>query len=262
MRYPQSRIGQSAVVWAQGTSTDVFTGSAKTVADAIRTRYLGVGPAVLTATPETIFGNTTQTVAVCLNDANGSPIPGVTINFSFGSLAPGTGTVDGKTAGSLSPTGPAGCVDTTVVTSGVQPGSTATINFTVAGLSASVAISVGSPVLTANPTVIYSGASAATPATYGVNLTLRDGNNNPVPNATITGACAGGGVVSVTPSMVTDPNGFAGAVITAAGFCVVPPGPAPTNVCTFTYANSSATATATTTIIGSIQGQVSPQCTP
>ena len=262
MRYPQSRIGQSAVVWAQGASTDVFTSTAKTVADAIRTRYLGVGPAVLTATPATIFGNTTQTVAVCLNDANGSPIPGVTINFSFAGLTPATGTVDGKTSGALSPTGPAGCVDTTVITSGVLPGSAATINFTVAGLSASVAISVCNPVLTANPTLILSGASAAKPATYGVDLTLRDGNNNPVPSATITGACAGGGVVSVTPSMVTDPSGHAGAVITAGAFCVAPPGPAPTNVCTFTYTNSSVTATATTTIIGSIQGQVSPQCTP
>lgn len=263
MRYPQSRIGQNAVVWATGNGANQSNGVAKTVTDAIRTRYLGVGPATLTATPATIFGNTTQTVAVCLTDAVGSPIPGVPVSFSFSGLSPATGSVNGKTSGVLGNTGASGCLDVTVVTSGVQPGTTPTITFTVpGGLSAVVTISVGDAVLTANPTLIYSGASAANPDTYGVTLTLKDGSGNPVPSATITGACSGGGVATVTPTMVTGANGTASAVITASAFCVAAPGPAPTNVCTFTYANGSVTATATTTIIGSIVGQTSPQCTP
>jgi hypothetical protein len=259
MRYPQSRIGQSAVVWAQGASTDAITSTTKTVADAIRTRYLGVGPAVLSATPETIFGNATQTVAVCLNDANGSPIPGVTINFSFSSLSPGTGTVDGKTSGALSPTGPAGCVDTTVVTSGVQPGSAAMINFTVSGLSASVAITVGDPVLTANPTLISSNAGA-TAKTYAIALSLKDGLGNPVSNASITGSCSGGGSATLNSPWITDTNGSASATLTASGFCALSGTPA-TSVCTFTYLNGSANATATTTITGVSASAFSPPLT-
>jgi hypothetical protein len=263
MRYPQSRIGQNAVVWATGNGANQSNGVAKTVTDAIRTRYLGVGPATLTAIPAAIFGNTTQTVAVCLTDGVGSPIPGVPVSFNFSGLAPATGTVNGKTSGVLGNTSASGCLDVTVVTSGVLPGTTPTITFTVpGGLSATVTITVGTAILTANPTLIYSGASAAAPISYGVDLTLKDGNNNPVPNATITAACTGGGVATVTPSTVTDATGHAPAVITASAFCVAPPGPAPTNVCTYTYANGTVTATATTTIIGSIQGQASPQCTP
>ncbi|HST28641.1 MAG TPA: hypothetical protein VLK26_09780, partial [Rudaea sp.] len=259
MRYPQSRIGQSAVVWAQGSSTDVFTSTAKTVADAIRTRYLGVGPAVLSATPSTIFGNATQTVAVCLNDANGSPIPGVTINFNFNNLATGTGTVNGKTAGTLPPTGPAGCVDTTVVTSGILPGSSAQIVFSVSGLTANVTISVGDAVLTANPTQISSNAGA-TAKTYAIALSLKDGLGNPVSGATITGACSGGGTATLNSPWVTDTNGSAGATLTASGFCALSGTPA-TSVCTFTYSNGTANATATTTITGVSASAFSPPLT-
>lgn len=259
MRYPQSRIGQSAVVWAQGTGTTQGNGVAKTVADAIRTRYLGIGPAVLTATPSTIFGNTTQTVAVCLNDSVGSPIPGVIINFNFASLSPGTGTVNGLTAGALPPTGASGCVDTTVVTSGVQPGSAAKINFTVSGLSASVAITVGNAVLTANPTLISSNAGA-TAKTYGIALSLKDGLGNPVSGASITGSCSGGGTATLNSPWVTDTNGSAGATLTASGFCALSGTPA-TSVCTFTYSNGTANATATTTITGVSASAFSPPLT-
>jgi hypothetical protein len=259
MRYPQSRIGQSAVVWAQGTGTTQGNGVAKTVADAIRTRYLGIGPAVLTATPPTIFGNTTQTVAVCLNDGVGSPIPGVIINFNFASLSPGTGTVNGKTAGALLPTGASGCVDVTVVTSGVQPGSNGQIVFTVAGLSANVSITVGNPVLTATPVQISSNAGT-TPKTYAVALKLSDGLGNVVPNATITGSCSGGGSAALDSPWVTDSGGGAIATITAAGFCTLT-GTPPSNVCTFTYANGSATATAQTTINGVSASAFSPPLT-
>lgn len=259
LRYPQSRIGQSAVVWAQGTSTDENTGTAKTVADAIRTRYLGVGPAVLTATPSTIFGNTTQTVAVCLNDAAGSPIPGVAINFSFSNLSPGTGTVNGKTSGALPPTGADGCVDTTVVTSGVQPGSSATVVFTVAGLSAPVTITVGSAVLTAVPNYITS-LSGATAENDSVTLTLKDGLGNPVSGALISGSCTSTapGTVSVVPATVTtSSNGTAPVTITSLGVCVASGAPG-SGLCTFKYQQGSVTATANVNVVGAVGGGPSP----
>ena len=261
MRYPQSRIGQSAVIWAQSTGATQSNGVAKTVADAIRTRYLGVGPATLTATPENIFGNTTQTVSVCLNDAVGSPIPGVIISFSFSGLAPATGTVNGKTSGALGATGADGCIDTTVITAGVLPGSEPTIVFTVPGLSATVTISVGTAILTAKPTFVNTGAGS-TPGTINVALSLKDGSGNPVPSATITGACTtSGGSVTVNSPWITDANGAATAVITVSGYCVAL-APAPSGLCTYTYTNGTVTTSATTALQGQVVGQFSPSCIP
>jgi len=259
MRYPQSRIGQSAVVWATGNGANQSNGVAKTVTDAIRTRYLGVGPATLTATPESIFGNKTQTVVVCLTDAVGSPIPGVDISFNFTGLSPATGTVNGKTSGSLGPTGASGCIDTTVVTSGVLPGSTPGITFSAGGLTASVTITVGSAILTANPTQITSSAGT-TPQVATVALTLKDDTGSPVPNATITGACSGGGSVSVNSPWTTGAAGTATATLTMSGFCTLT-GTPPSNTCTFTYANGTVTTSATTTITGVSASDFSPPLT-
>lgn len=259
MRYPQSRIGQSAVVWAQGTGAMQGNGAAKTVADAIRTRYLGVGPATLTATPSTIFGNTTQTVAVCLNDAAGSPIPGVAINFSFSNLSGATGTIGGKASGTLPPTSAAGCVDPAVLTSGIQPGSSANVVFTVSGLTATVEITVGSAVLTAVPNQITS-TSGATAENDSVTLTLKDGLGNAVSGATITGACVSTapGTVTVAPaSVTTTSNGTANATITSLGVCVASGSPG-SAVCTFTYSQGTVTATAKVNVIGAIGGGPSP----
>jgi len=261
MRYPQSRIGQSAVIWAQSIGTAQTTGGAKTVADAIRTRYLGVGPATLTATPENIFGNTTQTVAVCLNDAVGSPIPGAIISFSFSGLAPATGTVNGKTSGALGATGASGCIDTTVITAGVLPGSSPTIVFTTGGLSATVTISVGTAILTAKPTFVNTGAGS-TPGTINVALLLTDGSGSPVPSATITGACTtSGGSVAVNSPWITNASGAATAVITVSGYCVAS-APSPSGLCTYTYTNGTVTTSATTALQGQVVGQFSPSCVP
>ncbi|MGA9333424.1 MAG: hypothetical protein WBV39_04015, partial [Rudaea sp.] len=258
MRYPQSRIGQSAVIWAQGTGTTQGNAIAKTVADVVRLRYLGIGPATLFAEPETIFGNTTQTVTVCLEDGVGSPIPGQTINFSFSNLNGGTGKADGKTSGALiHPTGADGCSVTSVVTSGIQPGSGAQIIFTISGLSATVDIDVGNPVLTALPTSI-STTAGTTPVSYGIALSLKDGLGNPVSGATIMGSCTGGGSATLNaPSYVTNSNGAASASVTASGFCVATP-PAPSSVCTFTYSQGTATATANVTITGAAASDFSP----
>jgi len=265
MRYPQSRIGQSAVVWATGNGANQSNGVAKTVTDAIRTRYLGLGPASLTAVPGTIPGNTTQTVVVCLADANGSPIPGEPISFTFSGLAPGTGTVDGLQSGVIGNTGATGCVDTTVVTSGVLPGTMPTINFTTPGveLPAVVKITVGSAILTAVPALQFSGSSAGTPQNLPpVILTLKDDSGNPVPLAPLTGVCTTtGGTATVNSPWTTDVHGQAPAIITTTGFCVAA-APVPVATCTFTYAVGSVNITATSTVNGLVSGGVSGGCTP
>ncbi len=262
MRYPQSRIGQSAIVWAQGTGEiQSLNGSVKTVADAVRLRYLGIGPATLFAQPTTILGNSTQTVTVCLQDAVGSPIPGITIDFAFSGLTGGTGTADGATSGSLAhPTGNDGCTETTVTTTGIPPGTTASIAFSVSGLSASVAITVGDPILTALPSVITSQAGT-TAENDNVALTLEDSLGNPVSGATITGACEpSSGPPQATldkAAYVTNSTGQATAKVSTLGFCV-DTGVAPTGSCTFTYTGPSATATASVTINGVTGSSFSP----
>jgi hypothetical protein len=262
MRYPQSRIGQSVVVWAQGTGATQSNSFAKTVGDAVRLRYLGVGPATLFAEPETIFGNTTQTVTVCLIDAAGSPIPGITITFQFANLGTGTGTADGKAAGTLAhPTGADGCSVTTVITSGIQPGASAQIIFSVGGLTATVNITVGSAVLTAVPSHISSDSNSVVSDTETIKLTLKDGLGNVVPSASISGTCTStGGSISLDSSLyITNANGQAFAQITTLNFCVES-GTAPSGLCTFTYSQGTVTATAFVTVSGINTNGSSPGC--
>ena len=270
MRYPQSRIGQSAVVWAQGTGANQSNGAAKTVADAVRTRYLGLGPATLSASPTTIFGNTPQTVTVCLNDAAGSPIPGITITFQFANLGTATGTADGKASGTLThPTGADGCTVTTVVTSGVLPGATSQIIFSVGDLTATVDITVGSAVLTAVPSHVVSSANAVVTVQRAVTLTLKDGLGNLVPNAIITGQCTStGGTISLDASQYITGDGTSGtklgmvvATISTLNFCVES-GTAPSGLCTFTYSQGSVTAQAFVTVSGVNTNGTSPGCGP
>jgi len=269
MRYPQSRIGQSVVVFAQGIGTAQTTGGSKTVGDASRMRYLGVGPAMLFAEPTTIFGNTTANVTVCLEDAAGSPIPGITITFQFANLGTATGTADGKPSGTLiHPTGADGCTVTPVVTSGILPGANSQIIFSFNELTATVNITVGSAVLTAFPSHFPSSANASVSDPQAIKLTLKDGLGNLIQNATITGQCSatGGGIISLDASQyitgtgtTCSPLGIAIATITTSNFCVES-GTAPSGLCTFTYSQGDVNATAIVTVSGTNTNGSSPGC--
>jgi hypothetical protein len=223
----------------------------------------------LFAEPTTIFGNTTTNVTVCLEDGNGSPIPGVTITFQFANLGTATGTADGKPSGTLiHPTGADGCTVTPVTTSGVLPGSTSQIIFSFNELTAPVNITVGSAVLTAVPSHISSNANATVSDDETIKLTLKDGLGNLVPNATITGQCSasGGGSISLDASQYITgtgttgfPLGIANAVITTLNFCVES-GTAPSGLCTFMYQQNDVSATAIVTVSGINTHGSSPGC--
>ncbi len=248
LNYPVSRLGKSAIVWAQGNGATSST--VKTVGDIQPLRLPGVAPAFLTVSPTPIAGNTTTQVTACLYDAFNSPILGAYIAFSFSGLGVGTGSIDGVTGSGYidSPTGFDGCTTGLVVTSGVSSeDDDAQVLFTAGGEPVEVPIEVStSLILQAFPSALGSGSGTVT-------LLLTDGSGNPVPNAQISGTCTGGpGISGLIPP--TGANGRTTALVTAGALTPVCPGETRTSgTCTFTTAVSGGP-TATVTVLGPVYG--------
>jgi hypothetical protein len=183
MTYPVSRLGRPVVVWAQGDA-DIIAGTPETASDVDILTFAGIAPLSITATPSAIPANTSSPVSVCVQDALGSPLQGVTIGFSFTGLV-GTGSVDGRpNAGTLATvTGVNGCTIANVTTGGVSSDG-ATVDFTAGGDVASVSIVRGPLVLQARPSVITSSSTLLT-------LTLLNANGLPQAGYQIVGTCTG-----------------------------------------------------------------------
>jgi hypothetical protein len=248
LNYPVSRLGKSAIVWAQGNAATSAT--VKTVGDIQPMRLPGVAPSLLTVSPTPIAGNTTTQVTACLVDAFNSPILGAYIAFNFSGLGVGTGRIDGVTGSGYidSPTGLDGCTTGTLVTSGVSSADAdAQVTFSAGGDPVEVPIQVSTGlVLQAFPSAIGNGSGTVT-------LLLTDGSGNPVPNAQINGTCTGGpgiaGVISPTGA-----NGRTTALVTSGALAPVCPGETRTmGTCTFTTAVSGGP-TATVTVLGAVFG--------
>src|SRR5690606_27910344 len=191
LNYTVETLGHIAAMWAQGDGIDRVSGGARRVTDAVQLLYPGVAPASLTAFPSPIPGNTTTNVTVCLTDALRSPIQGIRINFQM-SLGGGTGSVDGNgTSGVLdNATDSNGCVDATVVTSGM-PASTGgdaagSVTFSVGGATATVDIIVELAFIT------YVGPNPICLGDSGRSLTVRafTTTGDPAPGITITASCS------------------------------------------------------------------------
>ncbi|MBN8480290.1 MAG: hypothetical protein J0L88_01730 [Xanthomonadales bacterium] len=250
LNYPVSRLGKSAIVWAQGNAATSPT--VRTVGDIQPMRLPGIAPAVLSISPTPIAGNTTTQVTACLVDAYNSPILGAYIGFSFSGLGVGTGRIDGV-AGSgylANPTGLDGCTTGTVVTTGISSSDAdAQVVFTAGGEPVEVPIEVStSLLLQAFPSAISDGSGTVT-------LLLTDGSGNPVPNAQIVGTCTGGpginGIIAPTGS-----NGRTTAVVTSGTLAPVCPGTAPAQgTCTFSTGVQGGP-TATVTVLGPVYGSI------
>ncbi|MBL0028801.1 MAG: hypothetical protein IPO95_06955 [Rhodanobacteraceae bacterium] len=187
--YPAAKIGKLSVLYAQGNG-DVVNGAPELVTDAEYLRLPGIAPGTLVASPDPIAGNTTVQVRVCLNDATGQGVSNVRLQFTFQDLF-GNGTVDGTAgSGSLANlTGSDGCVNATVVTSGV-PNSDSTdsappkVIFSLGALKDDVTIRVN------NNYYLYAFPSR----TYGdgarlFTLRLVDSSGTRVPGVLIVGSC-------------------------------------------------------------------------
>jgi hypothetical protein len=208
LNYPVRYLGHIAAIWAQGDGFDPLNGNqSKRVTDVVTLVYPGIAPGTLTASPNPIYGNTTQDVLVCLTDYRLAPITGIRVGFKVN--VAGTGSVDGNgSQGFLDDvTGPNGCVTAHVTTSGLAGspanGNSGNVVFTVGGASATVNIIVNLAALQANPGFF------ALPCTgswsKAVAVVARDQLGNPAPNQPITVTCTN---ASASPANgVTDANG-------------------------------------------------------
>lgn len=251
LNYTVKTLGHIVAMWAQGDGIDRVSGGARRVTDAVQLLYPGVAPAQLVAYPSPIPGNKTVGVTVCLTDAMNSPIQGINIGFQM-NLHGGTGSVDGNGSSGLldNTTGPDGCVDAIVQTSGM-PVSTADsasgqVVFSVGGASASVDIVVQLAFLS-NGGVGGICASGTPQASATIRAYTTDGS--PAVGATISASCSG---VSVDPaSAQTGANGAATFKLTGDAGA--------TGTCTFT-AGDVAPLTVSVRIPGG--DDFSPPCTP
>ncbi|MET0232292.1 MAG: hypothetical protein ABW186_15285 [Rhodanobacteraceae bacterium] len=215
LNYTVSTLGHIAAIWAQGDGIDNVTGGARRVTDATELLYPGIAPASLTAFPTPIPGNTPQPVivTVCLVDALSSPIQGISISYQM-QLGGGTGSIDGNGAsGTLdNVTGPDGCVNASVTTSGLPPGPdggvAGQIVFSAGDATATVDIIVELAFLQASPRNVCPGGV--------VNISAISSTGAPASGVTISSSCA-------TPSTATTgQNGVAAFRVsagTAAGAC-------------------------------------------
>lgn len=217
LNYTVSTLGHIVAMWAQGDGIDRVTGGSRRVTDAVQLIYPGIAPATVVAFPNPIPGNKSTSVTVCITDALNSPIQGVRFNFQM-QLGGGTGSVDGNgVAGTLdNTTGPNGCVDAAVVTSGLPVSASAsspsgTIVFSVGSANASVNIVVQLAFI--SNAGVGSVCSSGTP-TAVANIKAFTTGGDPAAGVSITAACTG---VTVTPgTSITGSNGIAQFSLTGA----------------------------------------------
>lgn len=249
LNYPVSQLGRAAAVWAQGGGGINSQGVATTVGEVQRLSYPGVDPVVLTASPNTLPGNSTDDVLVCVEDALGSPLQGRVIGFSVGNSQGATVTVDGSQGGGslATATGLDGCTVATVTSTGVTEGmSDIELEFFLGEASDTVVIvPSGSQVLQAIPSGFVGDGFKE------VLLRLLDGGGNPIEGVQLDVECQADGDSNLrvlNPPGTTDEDGETTAVIDArvdntegggSGTCTFFPagGPPPQAVVTFTGAD-------------------------
>ncbi len=129
LTYPSTVLGQPLVLWAQGTRPD--GGVTQTVADVEALAFPGQGPALIALSPSSVQGNGSAALEICVTDANGSAIRNADIDFVV------NGSFNFTVSGAPLSSGPDGCVDTTVTSSGIMDfDDDTTVTFMAAGSSA------------------------------------------------------------------------------------------------------------------------------
>jgi hypothetical protein len=245
LTYTINSVGDAVAIWAQGDGVDRVTNGVDRVTDAATLDYPGVAPLSIFASPNPIFGNATQTVTVCVTDALGIKLRGLTLGYKF-TLTGGTGSIAGSPPGSGAlgqPTGLNGCVNAVVTTSGVPisaaGGNSGTLTFNAGSATATVDIVVQLASLQASQTCV---AVNKDPQTSTITIAALSTGGTTIPGVAISAACTASGgnaaALTATPAnATTGANGSATFSITATGF----PGASPpgTGQCVFTSAGGT-----------------------
>jgi uncharacterized repeat protein (TIGR02543 family) len=254
LTYTVSSVSNVVAIFAQGDGIDNATGGQRRVTDAGTFWYPGLAPAQLVVTPQSIAGNTTTNVTVCVVDALGIPLRGLQVGFQFELPGGGNGSVDGNAGtGTFDHlTNTQGCATGSVTTTNI-PGSSSggdagTLHISAAGETADVNITA--PVIRSLTVKVVAPDTTGQPGsgagTYKVNLTgSADGFSPPgqSPSCSVTGPTPAAGVVcgtftfnlGATVSLTASAEGSALAFVGWTG--------TPNTVCTTTSANTSATMT-------------------
>ena len=209
LTYPVNAVGQPLVLWVQGDRLE--TAGTKTVADAEPIVFPGVSPLILTASPASVPGNTSATIRLCATDGLGSPLNGLFVRATSGGLS---ATLDGSPlpANTAAATGSAaaGCVDTSLTSTGLVPGGdAAVVVFSIGEASVDVeVVPPGTARLVVEPSLVTDNV----PGSFTRQLTLRlfNGENQPISGVSLTGSCDagdGGTLELIVPPGVTDTNG-------------------------------------------------------
>lgn len=198
LTYPTSAVGRPVALWVQGNRTD--NGELQTVADVVVMSFPGIAPATLAVFPNTIRGNTTVPITICVADALSVPIQNILISFSTSGV--------GNFSVSDDPliTGPDGCVDTLATSDGLTVGQeNLVVNFFGAGATAQLAVVPPTTAfISASPSLLVLTATAG----RAVTVTVIDEDDNPVPNVQISATCDA--PVTVVPGQSsTDADGEA-----------------------------------------------------
>ncbi|GAB4187087.1 MAG: hypothetical protein Tsb002_12130 [Wenzhouxiangellaceae bacterium] len=239
LTYPASAVGRPLAIFVQGNRTD--NGEVQTVADVALLNFPGIAPATLAVLPNTIRGNSTVPITLCVADALSVPVQNVPISFTTNGL--------GNFEVSNDPliTGGNGCVTTNATSSGLSFGQDDLL-VTFAGAGTTALLTVTPPqtaFISASPSLINITATAS----RSVLVTVVDENDNPVPNLQIDASCDS--PVTVTPGTAsTDVDGEA--VFTLSTDAMPDPMNGPeTGTCTFS-ADIGMGGTISTTIVFNI----------
>lgn len=225
LTYTVRTVGNIFAVWAQGDGIDRVAGGPRRVTDIGVAGYPGVAPATITAFPNPLLGNSTQSVTVCVNDAIGIPLRGVDVGFQF-NLPSGTGSIDGTAGAGFmgSRTGTDGCVTGQVKTSGLPVsaanGSSGQVVFKGAGATSEpIDFVVSIAALQAAPSAVPVNCSGSQTTLIKVKALGADGSALPGADIGVSCTASSGASLSANPtSGVTGADGTVPFAITASGF--------------------------------------------
>ena len=207
LNYPVGKLGKNTVLYAQTLGEELPNEVLRTVADAEAFPLPGVGPATITLAPNTLPGNYSANVLVCLTDGGGAPIQGQFIGFAYDGQE-GVARVDGQQDSGVltNPTDENGCVTAFVETTSSEPDSPDFfLDFFLGGATAELTILTGEDgVLQTLPTTVIGNTSGTE-----VLLRLLSAAGNPIPGVQLRVECNFlDGIIDVVEQPgVTDENG-------------------------------------------------------